>query len=161
MSPSSSVVRKKQDLPLCCSAHPWALCYFLYFRYTGCKIKHFGSFWIFGTKGKCSGFHLMDKNKWSSEEWNGGTCITMRMSSAHPAAWLLRFPLSLNSTAGSFSRLQWPTVPIHLPCCSCSWKCASISCPSTICPSSPPSDSQLSVCCAITLKALSELIFSS
>lgn len=67
-----------------------------------------------------------------------GLSITIRMRncSACPAVWVLRLPLPLNSTAEPFPRLQWPTVPIHLPCCSSLWKCASIRCPSPTCPSS-------------------------
>lgn len=69
-------LERSKTFPLCYSAHPWALCCFLYFCYTDCKIKHFGLFRmlsLFGTKRKYSGFHLTGKNKWRSEEWNGET----------------------------------------------------------------------------------------
>lgn len=115
-----------------------------------------------GAKGKCSGFHLTCKNKWSSEEWNGGTyhhdkdeqlqCLSSSLTTQTPSSPELH----------CWAILQAPmaTVPIHHPCSSSPWKYAGISLPSTTCPFSSPPGSHLLVCCAVkALQALSDLIF--
>lgn len=136
-------LERRKTFPLWCSSRPWAFCCFLYFCYTGCKIKHFWLFqmlYLTGTKGKCSGFHLTGKCKWSNEEWNNGTyCHGKDEQFQCPSSSLTtQTPSFLNSTAEPLTRVQWPTAPVHLPCSSSLWKCASISCPSTTCPSSNP-----------------------